>query len=147
MLVVSEVSIVKTVECVKAADLLDALRPRSEHFRDRHDTSRRYQQYVFRGHEDDRFILLPRALRLKVLIKSRFGSGTWGTVEVNHDDETKERFIEARYQVPDTGNWLNRDQIRAEMLMLADFFQFADSSGLPLPEDSRNLRRSLEEWL
>ncbi|HZE72008.1 MAG TPA: FRG domain-containing protein [Pyrinomonadaceae bacterium] len=31
--------------------------------------------------------------------------------------------------------------------MLIDFFQFADAGGLPLPEDSRSLRFSFEEWL
>jgi len=35
----------------------------------------------------------------------------------------------------------------AEMLMLIDFFQFADAAGLPLPEDSRQLRNDLEDWL
>ena len=31
--------------------------------------------------------------------------------------------------------------------MLIDFFQFADAAGLPLPEDSRQLRNDLEDWL
>ena len=143
----SEIPVAKIEECEKAEDLIHALRPRSDHFKDLHNSIARTQEYIFRGHRDDRFELVPSALRLNALIKSRFGSGTWGTVELNHEDQTKERFLEARERLPVTDNWLNRDQIRAEMLMLADFFQFADASGLPLPEDSRDLRQSLEEWL
>jgi hypothetical protein len=139
----SEVAVVKTVEYERATDLMDALSPTNAHYCDRHEQPHRVQQYVFRGHEDDRYELVPSALRLNVSIKSRFGS--WGKVERNPDEVT-ERFVEARHGTVVTQNWLNRNQVAAEVLMLIDFFQFADSSGLPLPEDSQTLRRSLEKF-
>jgi hypothetical protein len=140
-------SMVTHTDCKHAEELLDALSPRSQHFRDPHDPSRRYRQYIFRGHADDRFTLLPSALRLKVMIKSRFGSGTWGTVEPNPHDLNKDTFLEARHRMPVTPNWTNFHQVWAEALMLNDFFNFADASGLVLPEDSRKNRLRLEGLL
>jgi hypothetical protein len=136
--------------CDKTAEeLTEALAPRSDHFRDKHDPSRRYEEYVFRGHADDRYLLLPSALRLKpkVTIKSRFGSGTWGNVEQNPADPKKDRFIDAHIGSVVSNDWKNRDQVWAEALMLFDFFRFADFSGLRLPEDSRKLRLRLERLL
>ena len=119
----SQIDTVKTIECLRAEELLEHLKPRSDHFRDRTDSSRRYQQFIFRGHQDDRFQLIPTALRIKdprfrdVLIKSRQGCGTWGVVETDDADKYKERFVEAhhptiRLRHPPTSAWLNREQIR-----------------------------------
>jgi hypothetical protein len=138
-------SVVKTIECEKAEEFLDALRPRSDHFKNFHDGGfpKPTEQHVFRGHEDDRFELTPRALRIgppPVKLKSRWG---WGIVQPNPESENNEKFVEDRHGMVVTANWKNRDQVGAEVLMLADFFRFADESGLPLPEDSRSFRAHL----
>ena len=41
------------------------------------------------------------------------------------------------------GIWGVKEQIEAEWKMLATFFESADLSGLPLPEDSQHLRQLL----
>jgi hypothetical protein len=120
------------------------LQPRSEYFKNQHDASGTTQQYIFRGHKDERLELVPSALRLGVHIKSK--SGSWGVVETDPDGTERERFVNARDRTK-SRNWLNRDQVWAEWIMLADFFRFADLSGLPLPEDSQKLRMLLDESL
>jgi hypothetical protein len=138
----SEVAVFKSIDCEKAEDFLDALRPRSDHFKNLNDGGfpKPTEQYVFRGHEDDRFKLVPSALRLGSRLKSR---EVWGKVQPDPDVGNKEKFIEDRCRMVVVGNWKNRDQVSAEALMLTDFFRFADESGLPLPEDSRRFRASL----
>jgi hypothetical protein len=138
----SVVSVVKPIDCERAEEFLDALRPRSDHFKNLHvgGFPKPTEQHVFRGHEDDRFILVPKALRIGSPLKSR---GNWGSVQPNPGVENKEKFIEDRHRAVATANWKNRDQISAEVLMLTDFFRFADESGLPLPEDSRRFRARL----
>jgi hypothetical protein len=43
------------------------------------------------------------------------------------------------------GAWTNKHQIKAELTMISEFLQYADASGLPLPEDSQKLRNLLIE--
>ena len=141
----SEISVVKTLEVQKAEEFLDALRPRGDHFKNFHvgGFPKPTEQHVFRGHEDDRFELVPKALRIgppPVKLKSR---GVWGSIQPNPDAENKEEFVDHPHGMVTTGNWKNRDQVSAEVLMLTDFFRFADESGLPLPEDSRKFRASV----
>ncbi|MGH9872230.1 MAG: FRG domain-containing protein [Pyrinomonadaceae bacterium] len=141
----SEISVVRTIDCQKAEEFLNALQPRSDHFKNLHvgGFPKPTEQHIFRGHEDDHFELIPKALRIgppHVKLKSR---GVWGSVQPNPDAENKEKFVEDRHGMVATGNWKNRDQVSAEGLMLTDFFRFADESGLALPEDSRKFRASL----
>jgi FRG domain len=141
----SVISVVMTIECQKAEAFLNALQPRSDNFKNLHvgGFPKPTEQYIFRGHEDDRFELVPKALRIgspPVKLKSR---GAWGSVQANPDAENKEKFVEYRNGMVATANWKNRDQVSAEVLMLSDFFRFADESGLGLPEDSRKFRSSL----
>lgn len=56
-----------------------------------------------------------------------------------------EEFRTLKENMAVVGRWTNRDQIKAELTMAIDFFQFADASGLPLPEDSQKLRRVLKK--
>jgi hypothetical protein len=100
---------------------LDALSPRGplyEYFP---------QSWIFRGHPDDRYELLPSALRQSDLTNgiSRFHHFA-GLIENS-----------------------NRAQATAEMGLLSKFFEEADRIGLPLPEDTQSLRelfkREIEE--
>lgn len=71
----------------------------------------------YRGHADSRWLLLPTALRQTLLLGDR-----------TDGDKTS-----------------NRDQIRAEARLLREFFRTADETGLPLPEDSQRLRKTLND--
>jgi hypothetical protein len=136
-------SIVNTVDLNRAEELLDGLRPRSDYFRN--SVERRFEQYVFRGHEDDRFELVPSALRFGKSMKSRLGS--WGKAVPNPENKRLEKFVEHRTGMAAPLSWENKHQVAAEALMLVEFFQFADAAGLPLPEDSQTLRERLERVL
>jgi hypothetical protein len=71
----------------------------------------------FRGHASHEWPLLPTALREDTYLN--VGSWTKGAKSTNID------------------------QIRAEAELLWEFFQIADRNGLPLPEDSQQLRKEL----
>ncbi len=98
--------------CQTASEFLDALSPRGplfEHF---------FRFWIFRGHPDDSFELLPSALRQSDPTNglSRFHQFAGLTGNSNHAQAT------------------------AEMGLLRKFFEEADRIGLPLPEDTQNLR-------
>jgi FRG domain len=73
--------------------------------------------WIFRGHSDNAFELVPSALRGKSEALRRFVPGAC-------DD--------------------NEQQVLNELIVLRRFFQSADSIGLVLPEDSQALRMRLE---
>jgi len=138
----SSTSAIKTIECDSAEEFLDAISPRSEHFMSLPGSSnaavRHPEKYIFRGHENDDFSLIPSALRLGQPIKWN----QWGRVVISRNREQFRLLRESRTLV---GNWTNRHQIKAELAMIFAFFQFADASSLPLPEDSQKLRRILKK--
>jgi hypothetical protein len=101
----------ETADYQTADEFLDALSPRGPYFGDDYYPDR----YLFRGHADARFELLPSALRLGILIKT---IARWTPV----------------------ADWTNREQINAELNVLHDFFRLADHSGLSLPEDVQDTR-------
>lgn len=74
--------------------------------------------WLYRGHADARWPLLPTALRQDVFL----GVGEW----VRGPRST------------------NLEQMKAEATLALNFFRVADNNGLPLPEDSQILRRALE---
>jgi hypothetical protein len=74
--------------------------------------------WLYRGHADDRWPLLPATLRPDVPLEV----GVW------------------RVGVQPT----NLRQIEVEARLVLEFFRIADRQGLPLPEDSQRLRRALE---
>jgi hypothetical protein len=94
-----------TVKCSTAEEFLDALSPRSRLF----TWVTRPNEFLFRGHADSRFQLLPSALRVGNLIPV---DGDLLRVEELWDYET---------------------QARVEAKALKQFFWRADESGLPLP--------------
>ena len=98
-----------------AEAFLEALAPRGPIFRDfTHHTP---HGWIFRGHDDDNYKLIPTALRPK---------------ELPHE--------------PVYGRWpgtMNSTQLRGELEAITDFFVYADSTGLALPEDSQALRNLL----
>ncbi len=80
-------------------------------------------QYLFRGHSDANFTLLPTAYRQG----TRFHMKN-GTVRKHLKDWTYRELIEAEYEV------------------LRAFYWAADSRGLVLPEDSQVLRREILKY-
>lgn len=105
---------VQFIACGTADEFLDSLSPRGKYFVGEHDSD----SYVFRGHGDQRYRLLPTAFRVGTPIITSCG---WREV----------------------ASWNNLEQICAEVETLGEFFGSADRTGLPLPEDSQALRESL----
>lgn len=140
--------IIKVVECGTADELLNALSPRSEYFESSRTDKHEVGQYVFRGLSDAHYQLIPTALRLNSVINSYVG---WGKVIANiSQNKTKDEALqEEKFILLKDGRvrnkvWTNKDQQQSELIMLVDFFEFADANGLPLPEDSQELRGLLE---
>lgn len=104
-----------TIDCATAEELLDVLEPRSRLF----SWVTRPQEFLFRGHADSRFSLVPSALRAGNVLPV---DGEPIVVDVNWDNET---------------------QRRVESKALNQFFWRADECGLLLPEDGQLLR----SWL
>ena len=108
---------VKLIGCSTAEEFLESLSPLSSYF------SKHYFSYrwIFRGHADHRFELVPTALRTEPLPLLRKGFLGW-------KGELRET---------------NAQQIQAEIDTLTEFFSVADTNGLTLPEDSQSLRMQL----
>lgn len=106
-------SIVESIECKTADEFLNSLSPRAFPFRKEHPPS-----YLFRGHGDRRYRLVPTALR-----PSR-------PVVTNGKPSKVERKTHDR-------------QVSFEIGTIAEFFELADANGLSLPEDSQALRSRL----
>ena len=110
--------IVKRVECDTGKGLLEALSLWGKYFRtdDGEASSRDYRNVVlFRGHGKSSYKLIPTALR--------------GT----------DRMILKHRNVLLT----EADLVKAEVNLFLDFFTLSDFAGLPLPEDSQELRRQI----
>ena len=103
----------KVIECESADEFLSQISPRAGHFYDYGPST-----FIFRGHPDARFALVPSVFRNGILVRTARG---WRPV----------------------GDWSNREQIEAEYQTLRLFFERSDAAGLPLPEDSQALRRLL----
>ena len=72
----------------------------------------------------------------------------WGSVKEITDSQENSRLIETFFYeegTQRTGGWGIDEQLAAEWTMLKRFFDAADLSGLPLPEDSQQLRQVLRE--
>src|SRR4051812_38973236 len=114
-------SIVKEIDCKSADEFLDALSPRSELFGHpllAESARSSPGTWVFRGHSNDStYRLIPTALRSPASFQ-----------EFIHFDCTQ-----------------TSHQLFAEIEALKDFFERADAAGLPLPEDSQQLRGLIEE--
>lgn len=110
---------VEIVDCQEADEFLDRLSPRGPLFGGT-EAAGSYihlsDAWVFRGHSDDEYQLMPSALR-NVAAFAKFGTDRCGD---------------------------NASQISAEMDVLRRFFNLADAAGLPLPEDSQVLRASIQ---
>ena len=106
---------VELIDVSTADDFLQKLNPVSgERFQGGYFPA----QVFFRGHADSNWPLLPSALRNNTFLEV----GTW----VNGVRKS------------------NLEQVRAEARLVAEFFNAADRSGLPLPEDSQQLRALLK---
>jgi len=113
------VEIVKRVPCSNGEELLDTISLWGDYFRTDDDeaSSRDYRNVVlFRGHSMSSYKLQPTALREVNSPLPKFGK-----------------------KMPLTES----DQVKTEVDLLLNFFTLADFAGLPLPEDSQQLRRQL----
>jgi hypothetical protein len=111
--------IVETVDCANADEFLVQLSPRGPLFGGTEAFGSNIHlgdAWVFRGHSDDEYHLVPSAFR-NVDAFAKFST---------HRCED------------------NATQIRAEMDVLRRLFNLADATGLPLPEDSQVLRASIQ---
>jgi hypothetical protein len=115
-------SIVQQIDCGTAGEFLDVLSPRGEHFWNSRlqDTTRlSLATWVFRGHSNDsKYRLIPTALRNPASFD--------GFVHFECTQTSQQAF--------------------AEFEVLREFFERADIAGLPLPEDSQQLRETIEAW-
>jgi FRG domain len=109
-------------DCRTAEQFLDEILPRKNPVLVR----RLPRQWIFRGHADATWKLLPAALRAekKQLPLLRGPSGNWERIAFE----------------------VNRDQIFAEYFTVREFFEAADQRGHPLPEDSQVLRAQLARY-
>lgn len=108
--------IVREIDCDDADEFLNVLSLRGEIAGGAETVGSRGETWLFRGHADDRYILTPSALRDKNSF-SMFG----GAPCVNNDA-----------------------QVRNEISTLERFFNLANVTGLPLPEDSQALRSTIQ---
>ncbi len=104
--------LVQTRECATADEFVRSLSPRAESFQ-----SVFPKGWIFRGHGDDSFILVPSALRSGSQNIRLFGPPT-----------------------PHT----NAEQIDAEREVLRSFLDVSDRNGLHVPEDNQRLRKLLQ---
>src|SRR5439155_1449360 len=82
--------------------------------------------FIYRGHADDRWELIPKALRLGQTIGDDI---TGGSVKRSSDGRDIFDFDDGRQK---NGTWGLEEQIEAEWRMLATFFESADLSGLAI---------------
>lgn len=107
------------IGCKSATEFLDLIAPRGGLFG---DTPKR-GEWIFRGHADDRWQLLPSALRKNVILRSNYLHEWIRVNPLKHN-----LYIQLFY----------------ELETLTAFFWRADLRGLTLPEDSQHLRRLLD---
>ena len=97
-------------DCSTADEFLDRISPRSDLFYDFGPGA-----FMFRGHADARYQLVPAAFRAGSWMRTKRG---WRRVAA----------------------WTNDAQVDAERRTIRAFFEYADGAGLSLPEDSQSLR-------
>jgi hypothetical protein len=86
----------KVIECESADDFLSQISPRAGHFYDYGPST-----FIFRGHPDARFALIPSALRNGTLIRTARGCrpvGDWANGEqMDAEYQTLRLFFECRF--------------------------------------------------
>ena len=111
--------VVQEVDCETPEEFLDAVSAHGPYFRGFGP-----EMWIFRGHADAKYRLVPKALRIETCI-DLFGPQA--------TDEIKKG----------TRVVTDHEQAAAELELVQEFFDIADRAGLPLPEDSQSLRRGL----
>ena len=109
---------IRILACSTADEFLDRISPRSELFYDFGPGA-----FMFRGHADARYQLIPAAFRDGSWMRTMRG---WKPV----------------------GAWTNDAQMKAERRTIRGFFEYTDGAGLSLPEDSQSLRSHItDDWI
>lgn len=111
--------IVEHIECASATEFLDLLSPRGKLFGTHR---RRDEAWVYRGHGDDAFELVPKALR---------------------EHEREELFKLAGLSAPARRD--NQSQLNAEVGILEHFKHDCDKSGLIVPGYGTGLDHTLQQ--
>ena len=106
-------ALVRTKHCQTTREFLAALSPRGRQF-----PSMQPGEWIYRGHQDDTYELIPSALRI-----------------------ASKEFESLTYHSPKT----NEEQLFAERELLENFLKVSDSIGLHLPEDTQKLRQILQQ--
>ena len=114
--------LLRQVDFENAQEFYQALSPGGKYYA---FESKENNVVVFRGHPASEYLLVPSALCAKTHGKSLYELSSHG---VRNDIESDSNLI----------------QIQRELYVLRRFFDVADRSGLPLPEDSQELREELE---
>ena len=116
--------ITKEVHCSTVSEFLEKIDFRNELF----GQNAQRGDWIYRGHSDVKYRLVPSVLRpgvrLKDICREAGGLGDW--VLIDHSE------------IENIVLWA------FETRTLKEFFELADSAGLPLPEDSQMLRRKFE---
>jgi hypothetical protein len=110
---------IEHIQCKDAGEFIDAISPYGLHFR--HFSPSHI--WIFRGHGDDNYKLVPSALRSE---NNKWLHELAGTAS-----------LAAEFPGMDIGQWI------AEATIIKNFFYQADCSGLQCPEDSQYLRSLL----
>lgn len=108
----------KTVDRHTAEEFLDAIAPSSEEFlTPYYEGQRQTQEYIFRGHKNDDFKLIPTALRLNDAITLNYRS-SWGSVGSAPSGDVEE-FRRIKDGMSACGKWTNKtaDRFRTHNVM------------------------------
>jgi hypothetical protein len=110
---------VRHVNLHSAEEFLNAISPRSTYLEGALDRFSHY--FIFRGHADDRWKLVPKALRLSELLDRPLRA--WGRVKrvLGKDNHapTEEFFTKSNGSSGEP--WTNRDQVASEWTILKTF--------------------------
>lgn len=120
--------VVEHIQCKTAREFIEAISPIGQHFKSTNDV------WIFRGHGDDNYKLVPSALREEKFNELHELAHTKSSITHSKipSNDISEEDIDRFLKNP-------KGQCLAEALILGNFYNYADRYGLELPEDSQEL--------